>query len=438
MRMRWPGYLMLPLIGAALCSCPSKPAKQANPPDAQPPAVTPTAAPDPVEPREAAYAATRRDPPATTWPAPEQRLQPLERSAVKLVKGQFNSSRACGACHEAIFDKWASSMHAMSYTDPTFLNAFYRAYYESQGTAGSLCLRCHAPTAQVTKDIYGTRDVTREGVTCDYCHSVKDMTASKTGEMGYNIDWSAKHGPYQQTNSPEHAVAFSQTFESSDFCAGCHDYVLPDGTVVFATYSEWKASRYAEEGVQCHNCHMPRIPGRTVRAEVNGNSHDVYNDHRLMGGHEPNQVQRAVTLRLESLTRNATRMHAVVSLENSGAGHFVPTGIPSRKLVLSVIATQRGRTIFQRDIVYQRVMQGEDSMPLKEDWAIKLRSKRVLRDNRIAPHEVRRETFVFNASQAEDVNLTAKLAYVYDPGNAANFHIELVVADLNRVLPRGL
>ena len=373
---------------------------------------------------------------ATTWPAMAKRPEPLARDAVKLVKGQFNSARACGACHEAIFDKWAGSMHATSYTDPTFLSAFYKAYYESQGTAGPTCLRCHAPTTQVTKDVYGTQEITQEGVTCDFCHSLSGAPNKTDGR--HDIDWSAKHGPYKQTNSPEHAVAFSATFESSEICAGCHDYVLPDGTVVFATYSEWKATRYAQEGVQCHKCHMPRLPGRTVRADVDGKSHDVYNDHQLLGGHESSQVQRAVTLRVESVTRDATRVHAVVSLENSGAGHYVPTGIPSRKLVLNVTATQRSRTVFQRSIVYQRVMQGADGKPLTEDWAIKLHSKQVLRDNRLAPNEVRRETFVFDASQAEDVQISAKLAYVYDPGNAANFHIELVMAGADRVLERGL
>ena len=147
-----------------------------------------------------------------------------------------------------------------------------------------------------------------------------------------------------------------------------------------------------------------------------------------------------MTVSVESFARDAERVRVVVALENSGAGHYVPTGIPSRKLVLTVSATQRQHTIFQREMVYQRVMQAEDNRTLGEDWEIKLLSRRVLRDNRIAPAEVRREVFVFNASQADDVALNVQLSYVYDPGAGSNYspRLDVNLADFEKVLPRGM
>ena len=48
---------------------------------------------------------------------------------------------------------------------------------------------------------------------------------------------------------------------SSEFCQSCHQFA-PDGLALNGkllenTYAEWKASRFAREGVQCQDCHMP-------------------------------------------------------------------------------------------------------------------------------------------------------------------------------------
>ena len=356
----------------------------------------------------------------------------------KLNTGKFNSAQTCGSCHQAIFAKWSHSMHSNSYLDPVFQEALFKAHYLSQGKAAQQCLRCHSPTVSETKDFFGTTEITREGVTCDYCHSIGALATDASGATKYQLDWTGKHGPYPKTESPAHAVAHRPFFEKSEICAGCHDMFTPEGTMVFSTYSEWKASRYAEEGKQCHDCHMPRLAGQTVREGLSVKGHDIINDHQLLGGHEPTQVKRAVTVHIESLGREAERVRAVVVVENSGAGHYVPTGIPSRKLVLTLSATQRGRVIFQRDLVYQRVMQGDGDRTLTEDWEIKLLSKRVLRDNRLAPLEVRRETFVFNAPPDDDVDVSVRLDYVHGNGAAVTQGVEIRVAEVEQILQRGL
>ena len=376
--------------------------------------------------------------------APVERMTPVAKvasvakSPSKLDSGKFNSAQACGACHQAIYSKWSHSMHSNSYQDPVFKEALYKAHYLSEGKAAPACLRCHSPTTVESKDFYGTTEITREGVTCDYCHSIGALSTDATGLTQYQIDWTQKHGPYEKSESPAHKVGFRPFFEKSEICAGCHDMATEDGTMIFATYSEWKASKYAEEGRQCHDCHMPRLSGLTVKDGLKLKGHDIINDHELLGGHEPSQVRQAVMVKVESLTRDGDRVHAVVTMTNSGAGHYVPTGIPSRKLVLTVSATQRRRVIFQREIVYQRVMQSADNRTLTEDWEIKLLSKRVLRDNRLAPLEVRRENFVFNASPDDDVDLAVRLNYLLGSGNVFRTHVDVEIAELDQVLRRGL
>jgi hypothetical protein len=412
------------LVGATSIACKEKGAEAAAPP------AQPAAAVGPQWPRQ-------DEPPVAVEAPARSPLAAAKETPAGLETGKFNSAQACGACHQAIFAKWTNSMHSNSYLDPVFRNALFKAHYLSQGKAAPTCLRCHSPTVAESKDFYGVSEITREGVTCDFCHSIGALEQDTRG-VRYQIDWSEKHGPYSQTASPVHKTGFRPFFEKSEICAGCHDMTMPDGTVVFSTYSEWKASRYAGEGRQCHDCHMPRLAGATVKTGLNVKGHDVINDHQLLGGHEPTQVKRAVTVKVESMTRDGDRVRAVVAVENSGAGHYVPTGIPSRKLVLTVTARQRRRAIFQRELVYQRVMQAEDNRTLTEDWEIKLLSKRCLRDNRLAPLEIRRETFVFDASPDDDVDLAVRLTYVHGPTSTPPSEMTVEIAELDQVLARGL
>lgn len=430
------GRVLLVSLGFIGLSCNEKPARAAT--GGERAAAVEEPAPERLPEPEPRAAETARA--VATSTAPEMpRLEVVKGAPpATLGQGKFNSAQACGSCHQAIFAKWSHSMHSNAFLDPVFRDALFKAQYLSQGKAAAVCLRCHSPTVTETNDLYGTAQITHEGVTCDYCHSIGGLATNAAGATSYQIDWTSKHGPYANTQSPAHQVGYRAFFEKSEICAGCHDMSTPDGTMVFSTYSEWKASRYAEEGRQCHDCHMPRLAGVTVRRDLRAKGHDVINDHQLLGGHEPTQVKRAVTVRIESLSREAERVRAVIAVENSGAGHYVPTGIPSRKLVLSVSAVQRRRVIFQRDLVYQRVMQGDDGRTLTEDWEIKLLSKRCLRDNRLAPMEVRRETFVFDAPPDDDVDLNVRLDYVHGRGTEVAQGVDIRIVELDQVLQRGL
>ncbi|HTO96201.1 MAG TPA: multiheme c-type cytochrome, partial [Myxococcales bacterium] len=139
------------------------------------------------EPRPAEGAATFS---RAAWQTPEKAGPPgVSPPPATLGKGKFNSAQACGSCHQAIFAKWSHSMHSNSYLDPVFRDALYKAHYLSQGKAAPTCLRCHSPTVSETKDYYGTAEITREGVTCDYCHSIGALSTDTSGATKYQIDW---------------------------------------------------------------------------------------------------------------------------------------------------------------------------------------------------------------------------------------------------------
>ncbi len=389
--------------------------------------------------------AERREPqaPVRSWPAepetgvglaPTARLRPLRPSDVEVKPDRYQSARICGSCHEDILFKWAHSMHALAYTDRVFRQALLEAYYYSEGKAAERCLRCHSPTAVETGDFLGKQDLTLEGVTCDYCHSIDGIEEGPHGTLRARIDHSKLHGPLDIPEPPQHSVAKRDYFSRSEICAVCHDYTTEDGTVVFATYAEWRASKYAEIGKQCQDCHMPRLE----RAQPTKTGGRVFNDHDLQGGHSKAQIKKAIDARIEEVSRDGDRVRVVVAVENVGAGHSVPTGLPSRMLVLTVTARQRGRKIFSRETVYKRVLLGDDHRVLTEDWEIKLLSKSVLRDNRIRAGETRREIFVFDASPQDDIVFEVEVAYRYRPRAAVQGTSEVSITRFEKILERGI
>ena len=106
--------------------------------------------------------------------------------------------------------------------------------------------------------------------------------------------------------TPHGAVREQPLFRDAAFCAPCHQFG-PDGLSVNGkplqnTYREWQASRYADEGVACQDCHMP--DGR----------------HGFKGVHDPEMVEQGLGVDVWR-TRDGLLVHA----RNKGAGHALPT-----------------------------------------------------------------------------------------------------------------
>ena len=90
----------------------------------------------------------------------------------KIEKSTFTSAKVCGECHVEIYNMWKNSLHAMSIEDPIFQTANLIAFKNSNGETKVLCIKCHAPITFWNKDYDLKQDITKEGITCDFCHSV--------------------------------------------------------------------------------------------------------------------------------------------------------------------------------------------------------------------------------------------------------------------------
>jgi hypothetical protein len=345
-----------------------------------------------------------------------------------LRPGVLNPSATCGECHEKIYSMWQRSMHSLAYKDPIFQTSYMQAYLETAGEARSVCIKCHAPAALIAGDREAQQPVSQEGVTCDFCHSIVSVDLKKrNGRFQVSLD-GAKRGPLADAESPVHGVVKSQLHESSELCAGCHEYSTPEGLAVMSTYSEWRSSPQAAEGKTCQSCHMPVTAGNTVRSEF-GIERDSINLHNISGAHSSEQVRKAATAKIMRVEREApTRAIIDVEVANVGSGHFIPTGMPTRKLVLEVTVSAGGREIRRFEREYQKKLMDANGQVIDVDHRAILDARKLLEDTRLRPGERRLERFATEVPATGALSVEMQLRYAYQPELVSRSDISIQIA----------
>jgi len=113
------------------------------------------------------------------------------------------------------------------------------------------------------------------------------------------------------------------TAETATPCADCHHREGNDQV------GEWLGSPYsqAEGGLGCIDCHGPRCSGMRRSGGVQ--------DHRT--GIPARLARPAADLMLSAIC-SADRVEAEIAVSNMAAGHDLPTGPPTRRLLLEVMA----------------------------------------------------------------------------------------------------
>ncbi|MBI3813267.1 MAG: hypothetical protein HY279_02200 [Nitrospinae bacterium] len=332
---------------------------------------------------------------------------------VKLKDNEYNASESCAECHLDIYNKWKDSVHAMSVDDPIFYTSYIEAYTISSGQAKTLCLKCHAPTVLVTKDYELKNRLSREGVSCDFCHTLKGVKLNDRRDPFMRDISPVKRGPLDAVKVEGHKIEYSKLHLSSELCAACHEYVSDNGLSIMGTYSEWKASSYAAEGKQCQNCHMPRIEGEISKTS---NQKRIINDHNLQGGHYIVQLKKTQLVKIKEIKRLKDGVSVSVSVENAGSGHMVPTGIPTRKLILNCEVRTVKNKVFNDKRVFEKIIAGKNGEEMVKDSEIMLgMGAAIAKDNRIGPKEVRVEEFIFGIPGNTDISVSAWVDYLYKP-----------------------
>ncbi len=309
----------------------------------------------------------------------------------------YTSAKVCSSCHQAIYKYWSDSVHARSASNPVYQEALRAAVEGSIDTAAVRrgCVWCHAPTALVTGDYDLKQPISREGITCDFCHTVVEVDMDKAGHPFELQPGKVKRGPLQFSRSPFHQTAYSALHRASPLiCAACHELRNAQGVLVLSTYSEWKEGPYPARGVPCQDCHMSLVPGAIVRDDLKGQSLRIVNLHRLVGGSGPGQLRRGLDLKIESVASDGGSAQVSVVVANVAAGHSVPGGLSTKTLILAVGVEAAGGALEHRqERIYRRDLKDAQGKILQTVPDLFLKAASVGQDTRLKPKEARTERF---------------------------------------------
>jgi RNase P subunit RPR2 len=326
---------------------------------------------------------------------------------------QFQSSKTCAKCHLDIYSYWKESLHGDALGDNIFQSAFMLALKQRGDEARELCLDCHTPTTITTGDQMLEQPISRESITCDFCHRISEVKLEGQNKVELTSE-GHKYGPLPSATPPNsHPTIQSDLFKDSKFCAACHQWKNENGIAILNTYQEWLDGPYPEKDTHCQNCHMPLVPGSITE---NGKENDKINSHNLAGGHSVTQVAKAAKVKIASVSRVPSGLHVVVEVSNVGSGHMLPTGMPTRSLVLEVkMLGQNGVVAERREYVFKRTILDDKYKEIKNDADMILNGAIISKDNRIPPGGTASIPFDFAAAPGRQYTITANLRYQYKP-----------------------
>jgi len=300
----------------------------------------------------------------------------------------------CGKCHQQIYAEWQISTHARAYGDDPQFQAELTKPREGGGDVRWMCLNCHTPLLSqqeslvtgltdeaLDRPIYAANPsfdgaLRHEAITCASCH-VRDAVIL---------------GPFGGSGAP-HPVRKSEALLGNSACTSCHQAKAHFEELalacVFDTGAEFEAGPYAAEGYTCQRCHMPEIErplvvGGTPRAtrrhwfggSMIAKQARFEEELAAVRPHYPDGLSVSWSELPDKLLAGAASRLAF-RLENSAAGHLLPTGDPERFLLVTArVRDATGAVLAERTERIGAVWQ----------WSPQPRK---LSDNRLAPREVR-------------------------------------------------
>jgi nitrate/TMAO reductase-like tetraheme cytochrome c subunit len=346
----------------------------------------------------------------------------------------LSSAEVCGRCHRAIHEAWKTSSHAQAMESPLFQDALEMTEADFGAAGRKTCLGCHSPLIAQSNDATLQKKLSWEGVTCDYCHSMRSVNTTGANPTAVLTLAVVKSGPMQETSGSPHGTVYSAVHTSSLVCAPCHEYKNAGGFPVLTTYSEWQNSSYAKEGKQCQSCHMGRVTGDVVDPKVKRSSMAKINLHQMPGSHSLEQLTSAVKAQM-SAVREGNNLKITVDVANQKAGHYLPTGSPLRQLVLELRVDGYGGEHFREERTYARsVADTHGTVLMREHFAF-LKGAKVVSDTRLAPGEKRAETFSFAVPATSQAQVKATFWYYYSPMARTESQKRITFLTLNRLVP---
>ena len=309
------------------------------------------------------------------WSALEASLQPKD----------------CGTCHPVQYGDWRTSVHAAS-MGPGIAGQLVEMR-ATNPAAGLECAPCHAPLAEQSA-VMRTRagvvpnpahdgELRGQGVVCAACHVRSRQRFGPPRRDG------ALESATPRARLPHRGVTRTPAFLASEFCRECHQF-RPDGFAVNGkllqnTYEEWKASRFAREGTQCQDCHMPD------------------RRHLWRGIHDEAMVRSGleITLSPEAPALAVGGDFALtLEVKNAGVGHAFPTYVTPRVILRGELIDPTGEVVAKSR--QETVIAREVELDLSREFS----------DTRLAPGQSARLRY---EGRAEEAGARVRLSVIVEP-----------------------
>jgi len=298
---------------------------------------------------------------------------PVDTSKSPVMLGKL-SAKECAACHQEFYDEWQTTIHSKAWTEP-----YFQTDWKFDGSQHS-CRLCHTPLdRQQPHKVLAYRDsdkwdpvlednpdfdpeLQHEGVTCAACHYRDGKIVGVIGN----------------TNAP-HPV--KKLDDANQVCVRCHIVEGDKWDTFFrfppcGTVAEIESSRSQSttnnktfngaglsgehlisdsSSLGCVDCHMPLKKRSLVKGGVVRDTRQ----HFWRGGHDPEMVKKALTIKFdEQEMTSKDERRFILTIENTGAAHYVPTGTPDRHLTvqLRVVDKQNNVLTENMNIIRRNVM----------------------------------------------------------------------------------
>jgi len=334
------------------------------------------------------------------------------------LKDHELAPETCGKCHKSQYDDWSTSLHSKAMGAGVIGQI---KQYDLAELQKQKCLTCHAPLLRQSvlfankEKSNSAHSLDQQGVICAACH-IRD----KTWYGPLPINNSLSETPPLKSLHPKKSKKLA--FESATFCVSCHQFESTgnklEGKLLQNTYSEWLDSQFSVANVTCQNCHMPA------------------RKHLWQGIHSKEMVLKGLSINTRLVSSPPDHLSAIMTVENTGVGHYFPTYITPRVLLKAYQVNS------DEEIIEDSVLEFEVMRSVSLDLSIEFF------DTRIKPGEKEIFTYqnsIFKNAKKLVFNIIVEPDYFYrnafktmlsQPSNATNNAHQYNMKDLRFALKK--
>lgn len=234
-------------------------------------------------------------------------------------------SNTCKGCHPLIYSEFENSMHKKTSIYSDKLHEKIWNIHPDRKKEQYTCAKCHTPTdlellekLEANKKAMPSNNIqAQEGISCVYCHSIKDVEHNK--KMNKNIltkkeklffsankekreeaEVSFKEKSFllgmfkSKEGSPYHKINYTNDgFYNANTCMGCHSHLTNQNSVDLCRVD---LNKTKDEKTNCISCHMPKVKGSLSTIKIT----KKHTFHGFAGAHNnPNMLSKYIKISMK-------------------------------------------------------------------------------------------------------------------------------------------